>query len=137
MLYLLSLSLIAGISLRVPQCQAKMVGRVRLELTTNSLKGYCSTIELPTRIQVSGVAAYAVTVGSSSPHIPLGKSAALSSLELSALFFPTLTKFWTRRSESNRRVRDLQSPALPLGYSAERITSRNSHCNPHPCRNQH
>ena len=26
----------------------KMVGRARLELTTNSLKGYCSTIELPT-----------------------------------------------------------------------------------------
>ena len=26
----------------------KMVGRVRFELTTNSLKGYCSTVELPT-----------------------------------------------------------------------------------------
>ena len=26
----------------------KMVGRVSLELTPNSLKGYCSTIELPT-----------------------------------------------------------------------------------------
>ena len=28
----------------------KMVGRVRFELTTNSLKGYCSTIELPTHV---------------------------------------------------------------------------------------
>ena len=46
-------------------------------------------------------------------------------------------KKWTRRSESNRRIRDLQSPALPLGYSADKITSRNSHRNPHPCRNQH
>ncbi len=26
---------------------------------------------------------------------------------------------WRRGSESNRRVEDLQSPALPLGYRAE------------------
>ena len=35
--------------------------------------------------------------------------------------FPQHPKFWTRRSESNRRVRDLQSPALPLGYPASAI----------------
>ena len=33
---------------RGPIVKKKMVGRVRFELTTNSLKGYCSTIELPT-----------------------------------------------------------------------------------------
>ena len=49
MLYLLSLSL-NGVP-RAPQnVKKKMVGRVRLELTTNSLKGYCSTIELPTHV---------------------------------------------------------------------------------------
>ena len=42
--YLLSLSLSAG----DPEMSSKLVGRGRLELTTNSLKGYCSTIELPT-----------------------------------------------------------------------------------------
>ena len=32
-----------------PKVKHKMVGWVGLEPTTNSLKGYCSTIELPTR----------------------------------------------------------------------------------------
>ena len=35
---------------RGPIVKKKMVGRVRFELTTNSLKGYCSTIELPTHV---------------------------------------------------------------------------------------
>ena len=35
------------------------------------------------------------------------------------------SKIWRRRSESNRRMRLLQSPALPLGYPA----AQNSHTN--------
>src|SRR6185369_16521973 len=31
---------------------------------------------------------------------------------------PNVVWSWRRRSESNRRMRLLQSPALPLGYSA-------------------
>ena len=38
---------------------------------------------------------------------------------------------WRRGSESNRRIRLLQSPALPLGYPAIRVVLKLDHPNEH------
>ena len=41
------------------------------------------------------------------------------------------TNEWRRGSESNRRIRLLQSPALPLGYPATRVGQKLDHSNEH------
>ena len=48
-----------------------MVGRVRLELTTNGLKGRCSTIELPTHMDARGGIEPPIRV-LQTPALPLG-----------------------------------------------------------------